>query len=73
MSLTDLDRAVLDFEGQWWSRPGSKEQAVRDRFGTSVARHMQRVNRLIDTPESLAYAPLTVKRLRRLRGHRRSA
>lgn len=36
MTLTDLDRAVLDFEGQWWSKRGSKEQAIRDLFGVSV-------------------------------------
>ena len=41
MTLTDLDRAVLDFEGQWWSRHGAKEQAIRDRFGVSLARHLQ--------------------------------
>lgn len=69
--MNDLSRAVLDFEGLWWSRPGAKEQAIRDQFGVSVARHTQRVNRLLDDPSAMAYSPLTVKRLRRLRDRRR--
>lgn len=68
--LSDADRSILDFEGQWWSKPGAKEQAVRDLFGMSMARHLQNVNRLLDDPEALAYAPLTVKRLARLRARR---
>lgn len=68
--LTDEDKAVLDFERQWWRYPGAKEQAIRDTFGWSSTRHYQRVNALIDQPEALAYDPLLVRRLRRLRDAR---
>lgn len=36
-------------------------------FGLSITRYWQRVNRLLDTEEALAYNPVLVNRLRRLR------
>ncbi|MBD0292371.1 MAG: DUF3263 domain-containing protein [Jiangellaceae bacterium] len=68
--LTDRDRAVLDFERQWWRYAGAKEQAVRNLFGMSATRYYQVVNALIDRPEALAHDPMLVKRLRRLRSQR---
>jgi hypothetical protein len=67
MQLTDHDRAVLDFEAQQWTYPGAKEQAILSAFGWSATRHYQVVNALLDRPEALAYAPLLVCRLQRLR------
>lgn len=68
MTLTDREREILDFEaGPHWRYQGAKEAAVRARFGWSLTRHVQVVNALLDRPEALAYAPMTVKRLRRLR------
>lgn len=69
--LTDEEKALLDFEGQgWWKYPGAKETAVREQLGLSATRYYQRLNALIDRPEALAYAPLLVRRLRRLRDQR---
>ena len=65
--LTETEQAVLDLEGGWWKYAGAKEQAIRDRFDWSATRYYQVLNALLDRPEALAYAPLTVKRLRRLR------
>ena len=73
MPLSDRDRAVIDFERSWWTLPGPKEVAIRDRFGMSAARYYQVVGSLIDSPEALAYDPLLVRRLRRLRDRRRRA
>jgi hypothetical protein len=64
-------RAVLDFEREWWRLPGTKERAVRERFGLSPARYHHLLNSLIDRPEALAYDPMLVRRLRRLREARR--
>jgi hypothetical protein len=47
-----------------------QEQAIRDQFGMSATRYYQVLNALIDRPESLAFDPLLVKRLRRLRAAR---
>lgn len=68
--LTDTDRAMLDLERQWWQRPGSKEQAIRDRMGLDPARYYQCLSRLLDRPEALAADPVTIGRLRRLRDSR---
>ena len=59
--------AQLAFEKDWWSLPGSKEAEIRERFGISTTRYYQLLNALIDTEAALAYDPLLVKRLRRMR------
>jgi hypothetical protein len=64
--------AILDFEQGWWRQPGSKERAIRRRFGISAARYHQLLNRLIDEPEAMRYDPMLVRRLRRLREDRRA-
>jgi len=69
-ALTDRERAVLDFETQWWRHAGAKEQAIRDTFDLSPTRYYQLVNALLDRPAALAYDPVLVKRLRRLRASR---
>ncbi len=69
--LEDRSRAILDFERGWWQQKGSKERAIRQRFGLSAARYYQLLNGLIDSPEALRYDPMLVKRLRRLRTARR--
>lgn len=70
--LSDLDRAVLDFEGRFWRYAGAKEAAIVAEFGTTVTRHYQRVAALLGRPEAVAYAPATVRRLRAARAVGRS-
>lgn len=65
--LTDPDRAILDFEALHWKYAGGKEAQIRERFGFSATRYYQLLNHLIDTPAALAYDPMLVKRLQRLR------
>ena len=69
--LSDEDRAMLDFEEQWWRYAGAKEAAIHGRFELTPTRYYQRLNQLIDTDEALAARPLLVRRLRRLREGRR--
>ncbi|RNL84014.1 DUF3263 domain-containing protein [Halostreptopolyspora alba] len=69
--LADRDQRILAFERQWWKFEGSKEQAIRQEFGFSPTRYYQLLNGLVDRPEALAFDPMTVKRLRRLRANRR--
>ena len=68
--LSARDLEILAFERQWWKYAGAKEQAVRDKFDMSSTRYYQVLNALIDRPESLAFDPLLVRRLRRLRASR---
>jgi hypothetical protein len=69
-TLTQRDRELLRFERQWWKYAGAKEQAIREQFDMSATRYYQLLNALIDTAEALAFDPLLVKRLRRLRSTR---
>jgi len=71
--LSERDQSVLAFERQWWKYAGAKEQAIRELFDMSATRYYQVLNALIDRPEALAYDPMLVKRLRRLRASRQRA
>jgi len=73
MALGDRERSILDFERSWWQTPGPKETAIRQDFGLSTTRYYQLLNDLLDDPAALAYDPLVVRRLRRLRERRRRA
>lgn len=71
--LTDRERAMLDFAGRWYKYAGKQEQDIRDEFDCSATRYFLTVNGLLDRPEALAYAPVTVNRLRRQREQRQAA
>ena len=68
--LTDLERDILDFAGLTWRSTGLRDQAIRERFDLSGWRYAQLLTGLLDRPEALAHAPVTVHRLRRLRDRR---
>lgn len=68
--LSERDRAVLDFEGSWWLYPGPKDRAIPEYLGMSSTRYYQALRRLIDDAAALSYAPLTVRRLQRMRRNR---
>jgi hypothetical protein len=70
VGLDERDRAVLDFERQWWKYAGAKEAAISELFGMTATRYYQTLNALIDTDAALAHDPMLVKRLRRLRSAR---
>jgi len=69
----ERDRAILDFEREWWQHPGAKEDAIRQTFGLSPARYYQVLGQLMDSEAALAYDPMLVKRLHRVREDRQSS
>jgi hypothetical protein len=71
--LTEREQEILAFERQWWKYAGAKEQAIRELFDMSATRYYQVLNALLDRPEALAFDPMLVKRLRRLRAARQRA
>ena len=71
--LTERELEILAFERQWWKYAGAKEQAVRELFDMSATRYYQVLNALIDRPDALAFDPMLVKRLRRMRASRQRA
>ena len=72
-TLSSRDQDILSFERSWWEFAGAKEQAIREKFDMSATRYYQVLNVLIDREAALAYDPLLVKRLRRLRMARQKA
>lgn len=71
--LTERDRRIIEFERQWWTYPGAKEQAIKDLFDMSSTRYYQVLNQLIDSPAALAHDPMLIKRLRRMRAQRQKS
>ena len=71
--LPERDQRILEFERQWWKFAGAKEQAIREQFDMSATRYYQVLNALIDQPEALAFDPMLVKRLQRMRAARQRA
>jgi hypothetical protein len=72
-ALSARDRAILDLEQSATASPGQREALIRRELGLGVARYQQLLNSLIDRPAALAYAPLVVGRLQRLRDQRARA
>lgn len=68
--LSERDREILSLERLWWQYAGAKEQAIREKFDMSATRYYQVLNALLDREDALAFDPLLVKRLRRLREKR---
>ena len=73
MGLSERDAAVLDLERDAWTLPGRKEALVRERLDLSPTTYYKLLAALLDDPEALAYDPLVVRRLRRVRDRRRRA
>lgn len=73
-TLTERERAILDHEtAHPTHRPdGSRERRVLESFGLPMTRYLQLLNALIDRADALAYAPVTVARLLRVRDRGRT-
>ncbi|MCU1400437.1 MAG: hypothetical protein JWN62_3546 [Acidimicrobiales bacterium] len=73
IELTERERALLDFEGGWWTFDEAKDSLIRARFACSLDEYYQELNRLLDVPAALDHDPLVVRRLIRLRDRKRRA
>jgi len=73
--LTDRERRILDLEARMPRHGGAKEEAIRGELSLTPARYYLLLDRLLDAEAALAYDPLLVRRLRRVRdeGARRRA
>ncbi|MDN3023423.1 DUF3263 domain-containing protein [Streptomyces sp. S.PB5] len=70
--LEARERAILALERRGFAGPGAKERAIREELGLAPVRYYQLLNALLDDPRALAFDPVTVNRLRRVRDTRRS-
>ena len=73
LDLTVHEQALLDFEREWWSFDGRKEDLIRERFASRRAVTTELLQALLDMDAAADYDPLTVKRLRKRRDQRRRA
>jgi hypothetical protein len=71
--LSARDEQILAFERQWWRYPGAKESAIKEIFDLTPPRYYQLLNDLLDRPAAMAFDPMLVKRLRRMRDSRQKA
>ena len=76
--LTTLEYSQIAISRSWnlnasGGNLGAKEQAIREQFDMSATRYYQVLNALIDQPEALAFDPMLVKRLQRMRAARQRA
>lgn len=71
--LSDRQRAIIAFEGSWWTQEDARDTLIRARFACSSEDYYQELNQLLDHPSALTFDPLVVRRLRRQRERRRRA
>ncbi|EDY53709.1 conserved hypothetical protein [Streptomyces sviceus ATCC 29083] len=75
MEHAELDRRerdILALERRSFAGPGAKERAIREELGLAPVRYYQLLNALLDDERALAFDPVTVNRLRRVRETRRA-
>lgn len=58
---------MLDFERSWWKLPGPKDRDINEHLGFSATMYYRVLRTALDKPDAMAYDPLTVRRLQRLR------
>jgi len=70
MKTTELsahERALIDFEREWWKLGSRKDVGIRARFDISASSYYRALHGLIDRPEAMEYDSMTVLRLRKRR------
>jgi Protein of unknown function (DUF3263) len=67
VTISDLDRAILDFANLQFRHSGVERAEIRRRFGWTRTYYFHRLSLVIDSREGQRYAPLTCHRYQRLR------
>ncbi len=73
VSLTERQRAILEFERTWWTMEGDKEPLIRARFTCTPDAYYEELNQVLQDPDALDVDPLVVRRLLRFRDLKRRA
>ncbi|HUI49863.1 MAG TPA: DUF3263 domain-containing protein [Acidimicrobiia bacterium] len=66
-ALTAHERALIDFEREWWQLGSRKDAGIRDRFALSPSSYRRALHALLDRDEAMDYDAMTVLRLRKRR------
>jgi hypothetical protein len=65
--LSAHERALIDFEREWWQLGSRKDVSIRARFEISASSYYRALHGLIDRAEAMEYDSMTVLRLRKRR------
>jgi hypothetical protein len=71
VTLTDRERAILDFEARWWQSDVPKDVAVAERFALDPDEYDEVLADLVTRPEAAEHDRLLVARLQRWRERQR--
>lgn len=71
MALTDEQRAILDFERQWWRFAGGKAAEIEQQLAMTPSEYYAALNEVLDLAGALEHDPTLVRRLQRARALRR--
>ena len=63
--LTAYERALIDFERDWWLLDARKDVEIRARFAISSSSYYRMLHALVARADAMTYDPLTVLRLRK--------
>lgn len=66
-TISDRDRAILDFAILQFRHSGVERAEIRRRFGWTRTYYYQQLSLVIDSREGQSYAPATCHRYQRLR------
>lgn len=69
--LSDDQRAILDFERQWWRYSGGKAAEIGQQLEMTPVEYYRTLNEIIDLPAAVEHDPTLVRRLQRARTLRR--
>ncbi len=70
MNATELsarERALIDFEREWWQLGTRKDVGIRARFDISASSYYRALQGLLDRAEAMQYDAMTILRLRKRR------
>lgn len=70
--LTETEKKMLYLEQGYFKYAGAKDEQIFEALRMSPTAYYAALNKLIDDPRALAWDPMTVKRLHRLRDARRA-
>lgn len=68
--ISERQRAMLEFERNFWTLDEPKETLIRSRFQCSADEYYDELSRLLELPEAMDHDPMVVRRLQRQRARR---
>jgi hypothetical protein len=69
--IDERQRAMLEFERNFWTFDEPKDALIRARFQCSADEYYDELNELLESPAAMEHDPLVVRRLQRQRVRRR--